>query len=70
MPVSRWRTDRVWRRKDTGGPDEKTEAFRRALRDAHKENWKFSRYDEGWEDAVDHLETEFESIFGVAEDEE
>jgi hypothetical protein len=48
----------------------KTEAFRRALRDAHKENWKFSRYDEGWDDAVDHLETEFESIFGVAEDAE
>ena len=47
--------------------DKMVKEFIRVLKNAHKENWKSSQYDEGWDDAVDLLEVEFERIFGVSE---
>jgi hypothetical protein len=41
--------------------------FRRILKNAHRSGWKYDRYLEGWDDAVDHIEVAFERIYGKAD---
>jgi len=43
--------------------DEKIKRFFGVIKESHRDDWKFDRYLEGWDDAVDFLESEFEKIF-------